>query len=98
MELVQKKKIVRGILTAYFNTCGFLYYIVYLCHPRFNNRVFYSPTMHKYYLHVNKNLFMSNYTTNSCSGVYSFTSRPVTLTYKDLGLYKLKVQKKNYGK
>ena len=27
-------------------------------------------------------------------GVFSFTSKPVTLTYKDLGLYKLKLIKK----
>ena len=92
-----KKKIVRGILTAYFNTIGFLFYVVYLWHPWFNKRVFYSPTMHKYYLHVKKNMFMSNYADNSMIGVYSFVSRPVKFTYKDLGLYKLKIQKKNYG-
>jgi hypothetical protein len=36
---------------------------------------------------------MSDYS-RSDVGVFSFTSKPVTLTYKDLGLYKLKLIKK----
>lgn len=89
----QKRKIVRAILTCYYNTKGFLFYVMYLCHSRYNYRVFYSPTMHKYYKHISKLTFMSDYSSSDI-GVFSFTSRPVTLTYKDLGLYKLKLIKK----
>lgn len=92
----QKRKIVREILTSYYTTKGFLFYIVYLWSSRYNYRVFYSPTMHKHYKHINKFVFISDYTCSSI-GITSFTSKPVTLTYKDLGLYKLKLIKEDNG-
>ena len=93
MTIEQKRKIVRTILTCYYNTKGFLFYVMYLHHSRYDYRVFYSPTMHKYYKHISKLTFMSDYS-RSDVGIFSFTSKPVTLTYKDLGLYKLKLIKK----
>ncbi len=88
----QKRRMVRAILTCYYNIKGFLFYVVYLWHPYYNYRAFYSPTMHKYYKHVGKLTFMSDYSSSDI-GVFSFTSRPVTLTYKDLGMYNLKLKK-----
>ena len=88
----QKRKIVRTILTYYYNTKGFLFYIIYLWHSKYNYRTFYSPTMHKYYNHINKRTFISDYTVAGV-GFQTFTSRPVILTYKDLGLYNLKLKK-----
>lgn len=96
MTIEQKRKIVRTILTWYYTTKGFLFYIVYLWHSRYNYRVFYSPTMHKYYKHINKFVFMSDYTCSSI-GITSFTSTVVTLKYLDLGLYKLKIIKEDNG-
>ena len=93
MTSEQKRKIVRTILTCYYNTKGFLFYVKYLRNSRYNYCVFYSPTMHKYYKHISKLTFMSDYS-RSDVGVFLFTSKPVTLTYKDLGLYKLKLIKK----
>lgn len=93
----QKRKIVKGILTWYYTTKGFLFYIVYLWSSSYNYRVFYSPTMHKYYKHINKFVFISDYTCSSI-GITSFTSTVVTLRYLDLGLYKLKLIKEDNGK
>ena len=92
MTIEQKRKIVRAILTGYYNTKGFLFYVTYLWHSKYNYCVFYSPTMHKYYKHISKLTFMSDYSSSDI-GVFSFTSRPVTLTYKDLGLYNLRLKK-----
>jgi hypothetical protein len=88
----QKRRMVRAILTCYYNIKGFLFYTMYLWHSKYNYCVFYSPTMHKYYKHIKKLTFMSDYSSSGI-GFLSFTSRVITLTYKDLGMYNLELKK-----
>ena len=96
MKEETKRKIVRGILSSYYNTKGFLFYLVYLSHPLFVGRTFYSKPMKKDY-QLKKGLhFMAQYEKNFM-GFFTYNRKEIVLTFKDLGLYNLKLQKK-YGK
>lgn len=85
-----KRKIVRNILTAYFNTKGFFFYLVYLWHPYLNRRLFYSKALGKTFMHTSGLKFMSTYAMSGI-GYESYTQKEIKLTFKDLGLYKLKL-------
>lgn len=93
MKEETRHKIVRYILTLYFNVKGFLFYLVYLSHPLFVGRMFYSKPMKKSY-QLKKGLhFMAQYEKNFMGG-FTYNRKEIVLTFKDLGLYSLKLVKK----
>lgn len=87
------EKIARYILIVYYTITGFFFYLKYLSHKRFNGKLFYSSTLGKCFRLKYGRTFVTNYAVRYLN-FETFTSKEVNLTFRDLGLYKLKLKEK----
>ena len=84
------QKFVRYLLIIYYTTSGFFFYLRYLSTSKYNGKLFHSTTLNKTFRLKYGRTFVTNYVA-TCLNFECFTNKEVTLTFRDLGLYKLKL-------
>jgi len=86
------EKLVRYILIIYYNIRGFFFYLRYLCHSKYEGYLFYSRSTGKYFRLKHKRTFFINYECRYLNfEVYNVSLIEDTFSFRDLGLYKLKL-------